>query len=191
MTFDAAWETEHARRAWGAYPCEHLVRFVSRNAWPRNDLQFLDLGCGAGAQSIFLAKHGRVVAVDGSQSAIDRINCKASCIVTQCLDLCDLRFPDHKFDCIVDVASLQCLPFNDAKAIIQRARRWLKPDGWFFSFTDGGTDSRLHTVGIVQSRSLGEVISMFEGYDHKIGSEIVTRPDYLATRSWIVEAKVR
>jgi SAM-dependent methyltransferase len=191
MTFDHAWEAEHARRQWGTLANEHLVRFITRNYAEGSLCHFLDLGAGAGAQSMFLSNHGRVVAVDGSQTALDRIRHATPCIVTQCIDLVELQFPQYQFDCIVDVASLQCLPIDEAWVIIKRARRWLKPGGFFFSFTDAGSDPALHTIGAVYPRTELELTHMFSGYDVRRGSETVERPDGTRTAHWIIEAKVK
>ena len=30
-SFDQSWEEIHAKRIWGGYPSEHVIRFVARN----------------------------------------------------------------------------------------------------------------------------------------------------------------
>lgn len=197
MTFDPAWEAEHARREWGTIPNLYLVRFLARTFAGKQDLMFLDIGAGIGANTFWLARFGKVFALDGSATALHRLYDRAleegygPMIVTHVGDMATVKFDKVSFDCIVDVASLQCLPLDEATAVIQRARAWLKPNGDFFSFTDAGSDKSLHTVGSVYERTQQQVQTIFAGYDVKVGSEVVDRPDGKSTRAWIVEAKVQ
>lgn len=197
MTFDPAWDAAHTRRRWGRVPCVHMVRFLAREFSKPGEYRFLDIGAGSGAQTAWLAELGKVTALEGSQAALDRIadlvmpGKFGNNITTMKADIGTANFPDHTFDCIVDVASLQHLPHDDAKHVIQRARRWLKPGGWFFQVTDGGSDTRVYTVGTVYDRTIAQVVHMFGGYAFRHGYEDVQRPDGVSTRHWIVEAKVQ
>lgn len=194
MTFDPAWEAEHARRQWGTIANHHLARFVARTYPGHEMVRFLDVGAGAGAQTLWLAQRGNVLAFDGSDAALRRIAKAAGWSsrvffehseITKFGDECD-----GIFDCVVDVASLQCVPDDDAAAFIGRMRKALAPGGTFFSFTDAGSDPKLHTIGKVYPRTHKMVRAMFGGYTCKIGQETVDRPDGTSTRHWIIEARV-
>lgn len=197
MTFDPAWEAEHKKRRWGAVPNEHLVRFVSRHFAECVGCRFLDIGAGAGAQTMFLAQFGIVTALDASSSALQRIEmlsrdtCFAPKISFHQADIATATYQRQSLDCIVDVASLQCLSLDQADDFVQRARLWLKPNGCFFSYTDAGSDKSLHTIGTVYPRTHAQVRKMFRGYSFAIGNEVVDRPDGPSTRHLIIEARVQ
>jgi SAM-dependent methyltransferase len=67
------WDSIFAKQQWGRYPSEMVVREVM-GFLPRlriDQLEALDLGCGAGANTTLLAENGfQVVAVDGSIEAL-------------------------------------------------------------------------------------------------------------------------
>src|SRR3954463_8412415 len=78
MAFDLEWNRVFESHAWGKYPSEDLVRFMMRkfggiSKSERQAIRVLDLGCGGGANSWFLAREGfQLVAVDGSAKAVER-----------------------------------------------------------------------------------------------------------------------
>ena len=85
------------------YPSEHVVRFVftqfPRNLKERNNLQILDLGCGAGRHTIFLAKEGfQTYATDISEEG---------------LKVVEKRLKDEKLQAILKKASMEKQPFSD------------------------------------------------------------------------------
>src|ERR1700730_11711421 len=73
-SWDPAWEKLFRAREWGRYPNEHLVRFVARNFYSapdRTKVCILDLGCGQGPNTWYMAREGfSVSGIDGSQSAL-------------------------------------------------------------------------------------------------------------------------
>jgi len=85
------------------YPSEHVVRFVftqfPRNLKERNNLQILDLGCGAGRHTTFLAKEGfQTYATDISEEGLKVVG---------------KRLKDEKLQAILKKASMQKQPFSD------------------------------------------------------------------------------
>ncbi len=75
QAFSQEWEEIHKKQQWGTYPSEQVIRFVARNFYKkeREKVKFLDFGCGAGANTWYLAREGfDVYAFDGSESAINR-----------------------------------------------------------------------------------------------------------------------
>lgn len=139
MAFDRTWEAIFQSRGWGRYPPEDVVRLVARRFFgvpDRTHVKILDLGCGGGANTWFLAREGfRVTAVDGSAAAVARTSdlltqegCTADVVVR---DFLDLNFPDAVFDAVLDCASIQHNPWDDIVSVHRHIFRILKPGGWF------------------------------------------------------------
>jgi len=75
----------------------------------------LDLGCGTGTNSIYLARHGwEVVGVDFSALAVRRAGRKARRAGVSCrfhrADVTNLSFLKHPFDLALDIGCLHSLP---------------------------------------------------------------------------------
>jgi len=77
---DDVWEKIHSSREWGgAYPTEHVIRFVARNYYKRKrkSVKILDFGIGGGAHTWYLAREGfDTYGFDGSPSAVKRVQAR-------------------------------------------------------------------------------------------------------------------
>jgi len=101
----------------------------------------LELGCGAGNLTLWLAKKGyNAYGVDISPTAIawaqekaGERNIKADFRVGSVLDLKD--FPDDFFDFVLDGYCFHCIIGEDRKLFLASARRVLKPGGFFHVVT--------------------------------------------------------
>lgn len=107
----------------------------------------LELGCGAGDLSIWLATRGfRVQGVDISPTAIvwarqkTPEDCAADFEVASVLSLDHLR--SLQIDLILDGHCLHCVIGNDRKTLLHNARRLLKPDGLLFDSMKAAVGSR-------------------------------------------------
>ncbi len=139
------WEDVHAARVWGAYPPEDLVRFVARQYGARSKeerraVTFLDLGCGQGASTWFLAREGfEVTAIDASNSAVqktrERMQAEGLAARIEAADFRRLEFPPESFDCIIDIESIYTNTAQDINALYQTVYRLLKPGGMFFTMS--------------------------------------------------------
>jgi SAM-dependent methyltransferase len=202
MTFDPRWDAVHRERQWGTVPNEHFVRFIARSYPNGDDLRALDLGCGAGAQSLFLSREGfDVSGIDGSQAAIDRCAERAWIANVpslrppgfQVADVTTVPFPDAEFDLVVDVATMQCLDHDQAILALNEVVRILKPGGLFFSYTSrDGTSPDVHRGLPVRSSSIVGIAALYgtrfeivnrdeEQHTEKNGTVIV--------RHWIIVAR--
>ncbi|PIP53115.1 SAM-dependent methyltransferase [Candidatus Beckwithbacteria bacterium CG23_combo_of_CG06-09_8_20_14_all_34_8] len=142
-TFNPIWEEIFKSRNWGKYPPEELIRFIAINFYKvsdRREIRILDLGCGTGACTWFIAREGfSTYGIDGSKTAIeinrnrlDLENLKAELIVN---DIAHMPWQNDYFDAVIDVDCLQCNNCKDSQIIIDEIYRVLKPKGKHFSIT--------------------------------------------------------
>ena len=140
-SWDPEWEKVFARQEWGKYPSEHLIRFVARNWYKvpdRGRVRLLDLGCGPGAATWFMAREGfSVSCIDCSATAIELLNrrleregLQAESVVA---DYTKLKWESETFDGVIDNASLYSNPFEQSRKVVREVWRVLKPGAWFFS----------------------------------------------------------
>ena len=116
------------------YPNESLVAFVSGIRG-----RILDLGCGSGANTWFIAKEGKeTYGIDSSPTAVKlckkmlkKWNVKAKLFLAE---MTKLPFVDNFFDAVVDVVSTQHLTIKEHEECLKEVYRVLKPGGRFFSF---------------------------------------------------------
>lgn len=111
----------------------------------------LDLGCGTGMKSIYLAEHGfeRVVGVDISPRAIKiaEQNARRSEVDSKCMffngDVADLNFlqKNDKFDLILDWATIHCLSPEQREVYAKQIEKYSHPGSFIlvrgFSSRDG------------------------------------------------------
>lgn len=96
----------------------------------------LEMGCGAGDQSLRLAQQGYDVAgVDIAPTSVAWANEKAhirgSKVDFRVGDVCDLNgFADAYFDIVLDGNCLHFVIGADRRRLLHSARRVLKPGGW-------------------------------------------------------------
>lgn len=138
-TFDERWEQVHNEREWGKYPLEEVIRFVARNFYrkDRASTRILDVGCGGGAHTWFLAREGfRTVAFDGSKEAVR----KASALLRNeglapsfaVADAGELPFRSGTFHGIVDSGMLTANRTGGIRQILGEMFRVLMKEGKIF-----------------------------------------------------------
>jgi len=109
------------------YPHEKVVQFCFRHfaADVRNTLRALDLGCGGGVHTVFLASEGlRVTGTDVSPVAIERTRLRLeSAGLTAELKVEPaetLSFPPASFDLVVCIGVLDAAGPENARAMMER-----------------------------------------------------------------------
>lgn len=145
MSWDPVWEKIFRERSsWGKYPPEELVRFIALNYYQvpdRSQVSILEIGCGpGGGPSWYIAREGfAFFGIDGSKTAIERAKCRFSEETLSgefvCGPLNELPWKDETFDCVIDVACLQCNSEADTRQILKEVHRVLKTGGRHFSLT--------------------------------------------------------
>jgi len=139
MAFDQNWEQIFKSQNWGKYPSEDIIRYVAtrfKNTEDRGKIRILDLGCGGGAHTWFLAREGfDTFGIDGSESGIkqakallDRDGLTANLTVG---DFTHLDYPEEYFDAIIDSSAIQHNAMLDIQNIHRQIMALLKPGGSF------------------------------------------------------------
>ena len=145
------WDSIFSDREWGKYPPEYVVRHflgTFRHHEQRAGIRVLDLGCGPGACTWFLAREGfKVYAIDGSTVALKK-NIKRlrqeglSATILRGDFTQKLPWDSGFFDVILDNASLYSnSPEKITEALIE-IRRVLGPGGTFLSLMFAMEDSQ-------------------------------------------------
>jgi ubiquinone/menaquinone biosynthesis C-methylase UbiE len=126
-------------------PTKPLVEFIDKEGSLGNKV--IDLGCGEGRDSIYLAKHGfDVTGVDISVSAIDkaRARCKKEDVYVNFIvgDVCSLMFiRDATYDLAIDVGCLQfIIDVQERIRYLSSIFRVLKDGGLYFSCNLGSRE---------------------------------------------------
>lgn len=127
-----AWEQRYGERTqvWSGRVNARLAEVVG----PLTPGRALDLGCGEGADAVWLAEHGwRVTAVDISQVALDRV--RAAALARNLGDRVDCQrhelpdtFPGGAFD-LVSAQFLHSMVPMDRRAVLRLAANAVAPGG--------------------------------------------------------------
>jgi len=157
--FDVRWETDiyGQKRHLNLYPHNEVVSFVFQNFAINNGFKgkiALDIGCGAGNNSLFLAQVGfELLAVDGSKSAINstkkRISEAGLSGRVFLKDFSNLEFIKAKtVDLVIDRCSICHCRRSGIISTLEEIKRVLKPEGHFFSqvFSDAHSGAEYATV---------------------------------------------
>ena len=136
--------------------------------------QALDLGAGAGRDSIALAKAGfSVTSVDLSEMGLERINHRAAAagvgprIMTRAEDVRNFNFEPGKYDAIIATTVLDHIPASDAKIVWQKIVNSLTENGLLavevHSSEDPGSDlpPGCHSDA-PKSETAGAVVNYFQ-----------------------------
>ncbi len=127
-------ETPYHELPWfSPRPFPWIAAGAARGVW-RRGTPVLDVGCGAGTNAIFLARHGlQVTGVDLAPGAVDvarsrsrRVGARAEFRVADGLDL---PFPDRAFGGAIDVGCFHTLPPELRSAYARELARVLRPRG--------------------------------------------------------------
>jgi len=103
---------------------EELVELLPENG------KFLDLGCGAGGNSIFLAEKGfGVTCVDKDNEVISAIKQNYPNINAINKSILDFDFPENEYDLILALNVLSFFNLDDIKTITSNIIKSLKENG--------------------------------------------------------------
>jgi 2-polyprenyl-3-methyl-5-hydroxy-6-metoxy-1,4-benzoquinol methylase len=191
------WDRRMAMTRQARYPELNFVRFVADNYYSapdRSRVKFLDLGCGAGANSWYLAHEGfHVTALDKSTAALESLKLRfeeerffRDRITFVQADIRAIDLGDRQFDCVLDHNSLCHVERPPLVTIHESLKRGGKlfmvapsPDTWKETLWGKGY-CRLPT-----EKKLRDMLKMFS--DIKIGKASYPHRGH-DIKSWIVEA---
>jgi ubiquinone/menaquinone biosynthesis C-methylase UbiE len=152
-------------KSWGwelGKPRPILVEFVEKGLIKKG--KALDLCCGAGTNTAYLAENGfKVTAIDISQRAIEYAKEKAEHanvkINFMIQSFVDLAFRDEEFDFVLDIGCFHHVEIEDRNKFIEGAYRVLKKAGSYlllcFSYKNGPAWNHFTEK---------QLISLFSGY---------------------------
>ncbi len=136
-----AWERNYQKGRYNNWPYDILVSLVMNlfAVKERQQIKILDLGCGGGNNTYFLAKEGfKTYAIDGAPKGVEitkkrlkQENLNAQCIVG---NFKNLPYENDFFNCIIDRASIYCNIWKDIKLIFNEVYRVLKKEGIYIGF---------------------------------------------------------
>jgi SAM-dependent methyltransferase len=113
----------------------------------------LDLGCGAGTNCIYLARHGwEAVGVDFSGIAIRRARRRARRAGVDCrfhqADVTDLSFLEDRFDLLLDIGCLHSVPKESREEYAAGLARLAQPGGLYMLYAFTARPGRSSSLGI-------------------------------------------
>lgn len=146
----AIWD-EWNRGGGPKYPHEKVIQFCFRNFPSRSDREgrtALDLGCGAGVHSIFLADEGfAVTGVDVSSEGLratrERLAQRGLKADLRVQGLEELDLPENSFDVVICISVLEAAGPQAAAAGLQKLPAFLRPGALGLFLFAGEGDFRL------------------------------------------------
>jgi len=222
MYSDKEWDDIYSGGCLASYPNIKIVSFMFRafgkDRAAAKGIKALDLGCGGGNNTWFLAREGfDTYAVDGSEKAValtkERLE-KEGTVPARCVhgNFTRLPYDENFFDAVVDDFCVQANVMKDVKTIFGQVFRVLKPAGKYFGLllssanqemmqgeeiepgtfrgTRGERNARQRTVHFFSREELEELLSRAGFSAFEINSQIVTYANQTRQyQSWIVEAQ--
>lgn len=134
------------------YPHNSVVQFTFRKFRDRlkenSHLRALDIGCGSGVHTTFLAREGfNTSAIDTSLIAVKntllRLKDERLEATVEVGSVLDIKHPTDFFDFVISVSVLDVIPKKHFKDSIREISRILKPTGYAFLFFAAPNDFRL------------------------------------------------
>jgi cyclopropane fatty-acyl-phospholipid synthase-like methyltransferase len=151
---ESAWETKYREcgRVWGDGPSEIgklAADVLAHGGQPKVGLRVLDVGCGYGRDSVYLADEigAHVLGIDTSPAAVAMARESAPAGLTITFEHRDFNDLDHthdgRYDVVLAAQLYHLLRPGDRKALAARATRLLAPGGRLF-LSSLATSDRQH-----------------------------------------------
>lgn len=136
MEITKAWDWSKNTDDQWLIPCVESAHLAEK--WKAKEYRhFLDLGCGLGRHSIYMASHGfKVTAVDLSEYGVNHLKewakkCNLDIKAGVC-NMLELPFEDNSFDCIMAYNVIYHTDTQGFIKVLNEIKRILKPGGELF-----------------------------------------------------------
>lgn len=189
--WDASFTAQAQESATNSVPPEAIVRNVSyylrnRNFEHFSGLRFLDLGCGAGQTTLWLAQKGLdVTGIDISSTALSlaRNALASEAILDATLlqrvhfyegSIVKIPFPDGSFQGIVEANVIQHLVQEDRAHVFAEIRRLLVPGGLLVAYLMAETSSAYRRASLANIPELGSLLLEGGSSPYHLGSTGLT-----------------
>jgi len=151
LSIGVGWMDEKLNFYFSFLPGKTLTTLLELGLVRGNELA-LDLGCGEGRESIFLARLGiRVVAIDICKEFIDKLReySEKYClnITPICMDVLKYNYPENTYDLVLVTTLLNHLEREKIPIVINGVKRTLKSGGYVCVtvFTEKDPGSKIKT----------------------------------------------
>lgn len=155
------WDREHSQQSSFAAmhttkpsaPIPAFIEYITQLGFKPGEARILDLGCGKGRNSIYMASHGfHVIGVDFSEKALadarQRSASYNNLIEYEHVDITkEWPFGNNYFDIIIDCNASIYIPDHERSVVISEAKRVLKPRGLYLFYGIAETKTILPTAG--------------------------------------------
>ena len=128
--------------------------------------EVLDIGCGLGDNSIYLASRGHsVTGLDGSPAAVEEARRRAAeagvSVTFDVADATNLTGYDGRFDTVVDSALYHCLDEEGQQAYIAGLYRATRPGArlHMWCFSDGNINGVIAPMGAISESNLRDTLT--------------------------------
>ncbi len=146
MSITKAWDwSKNTENKW-LIPCMESA-FLAESWQSKGLMKFLDLGCGLGRHSVYMAQKGfDVTAADLSGYGLDHLDEWAAkenlAVKTSLCNMLDLPFEDNSFDCVMAYNVIYHTDTPGVNKALNEIKRVLKPGGeLFITFISKNTHS--------------------------------------------------
>ncbi len=121
------WHKDHSADSWWVEGTEYLLSLLPAHT------TILDIGCGSGVKSAYLAGKGFVVTGgDFSEKMVEIARREVPGVIFEVLDFYNLDTWPQSYDCVFAQAALLHIPKKDIPAILENLKHVLKKDGLLY-----------------------------------------------------------